>query len=72
MNEMKRQWEATLREQQEELAEAREEIEVIPAAACDHQTYAHEHDRGHASSSTYLKNISKKLRRDSARLIRKQ
>jgi stress response protein YsnF len=72
MNEMKLQWETTLRERQEKLAVAQEEIEVIPAVACDHQTYAHEHDREHTSSSSHLKTISEKLGRNSARLIGRQ
>ena len=72
MNEMKKQWETTLREREEQLAKAQEEIEVIHAAACDYQTYTHDHDhdRGPASSSSSnLKNISEKLAKHSARPI---
>lgn len=36
MNEMKKQWQTTLREREEQLAKAQEEIEVIPAAAHDY------------------------------------
>jgi hypothetical protein len=36
INELKRQWETTLREWEEQLAKAQKEIEVIPAAACDY------------------------------------
>jgi stress response protein YsnF len=40
MNEMQQQWETTFREQQEQLAKAQDEIDVIHVAACDHPMYA--------------------------------
>jgi hypothetical protein len=69
MNEMKKQWETTLREREEQLAKAHEEIEVIPAAACDYQTYTHDNRGPASSSSSNLKNILEKLAKHSARPI---
>lgn len=60
MKEMKRQWDTTLRERQEQLATAQEEIEVSPAAACDHQTYADDCDRGPVSNSWHENGSSEK------------
>lgn len=73
MNKMKWQWETTLRERQEQLAKAQEEIEVSPAAACDYQTYTDDYDRGPMSSSSEnLKNILERLSTYLARLIAKE